>query len=113
MNLIESGKITDYDIPDEIYEKFTETVKNKERKHEKKTREKNKKTAHWGFHHDITTMKTSHYNTELLYRINLDKLRDGCKKNWFARRIPHMVYRLAISFLMRPNQYILFKYFST
>ena len=29
-------------------------------------------------------MKTSQHNTELLYRINLDKLRDGCKKNWFG-----------------------------
>ena len=32
----------------------------------------------------IQTMNSELYNTELLYRINLDKLQDGCKKNWFG-----------------------------
>ena len=29
-------------------------------------------------------MNSELYNTELLYLINLDKLREGCKKNWFG-----------------------------
>lgn len=64
--------------------KFTaKSVKNKERKQEKqKKKQKNSPTG--AFITYITTMKTSHHNTELLYRINLDKLRDGCEKNWFG-----------------------------
>lgn len=65
--------------------KFTaKSVKNKRENMRENKRENKKNSPTGAFVTYRTIMNSELYNTELLYRINLDKLKDGCKKNWFG-----------------------------